>query len=171
MLERYNVTGASGVIKRYPNGSDFKMELTFRLNRNGVASLDSAEVMLEDRVEYEKCEFVKPTPPPKANVSKKEAESTPAPETDDSTAKDAPKKEESSSTSGDDAKKEEEGGEQSQGAKDGPEGESDGSKAEDAADEKQVQKENTSSHGTQQPLYLRCHAAHSPTHASARWIS
>ena len=35
---------ASGVIKRYPNGSDFKMELTFRLNRNGVASLDSAEV-------------------------------------------------------------------------------------------------------------------------------
>jgi hypothetical protein len=33
-----------GVVKRYPNGSDFKMELTFRLNRNGVASLDNAEV-------------------------------------------------------------------------------------------------------------------------------
>ena len=148
VLERYNVTGASGVIKRYPNGSDFKMELTFRLNRNGVASLDSAEVMLEDRVEYEKCEFVKPTPPPKANVSKKEAESTPAPETDDSTAKDAPKNEESKPKSGDEAKKEEEGSEQSQGAKDGPEGESDESKAEDTAEEKQVQKAVTSWHSS-----------------------
>ena len=77
VLERYNVTGASGVIKRYPNGSDFKMELTFRLNRNGVASLDSSEVMLEDRVEYEKCEFVKPAPPPKSDVTKKEADAPP----------------------------------------------------------------------------------------------
>ena len=84
VLERYNVTGASGVIKRYPNGSDFKMELTFRLNRNGVASLDSSEVMLEDRIEYEKCEFVKPAPPPKTT---KEADAPPAAETDGSSKK------------------------------------------------------------------------------------
>ena len=138
VLERYNVTGASGVFKRYPNGSDFKMELTFRLNRNGVASLDSSEVMLEDRVEYEKCEFVKPPSPVKANATKKEAASTPASETDDSAAKDAPKDEESNAKSDSDSKKEEEGGDQSGGTQDEKETPKDDAKPDSATEEKQV---------------------------------
>ncbi len=138
VLERYNVTGASGVIKRYPNGSDFKMELTFRLNRNGVASLDSSEVMLEDRVEYEKCEFVKPAPPPKANATKKEADSTPASETDESAAKDAPKDDESNPKSDSDSKKGEEGGEQSGGTQDEKQAPKDDTTSESTSEEKQV---------------------------------
>ena len=101
------------------------MELTFRLNRNGVASLDSAEVMLEDRVEFEKCEIVKPAPAPKVNVTttsnttkREKSDSTPPTETDDSASKEQPKDDDSKTKGDEEGKKEEDSNEQSDSGSD-----------------------------------------------------
>ena len=119
------------------------MELTFRLNRNGVASLDNAEVMLEDRVEFEKCEFVKPPPPPKstANATKKEKDGdTPPPtESDENAAKDSSKDEEAKPKSEEESTKGEQGSDQSDSGKEqDQDGKSDEVKRDGAADEPQV---------------------------------
>jgi hypothetical protein len=119
------------------------MELTFRLNRNGVASLDSAEVMLEDRVEFEKCEFVKPPPSPKSgtNATKKEkdGDTNPPTESDDKTAKDKSKDEESKPKTDDESTKGEQGSDQSESGKEqGQDGKSDEAKPDSTADEPQV---------------------------------
>jgi outer membrane biosynthesis protein TonB len=127
------------------------MELTFRLNRNGVASLDSAEVMLEDRVEFEKCEIVKPPAAPKANITttsnatkKEKSDSTPPTETDENASKEQPKDDDSKTKAEEEGNKSEEGNEQSKKSEDGNE-QSDNSsdqgqepKTDAAADEQQV---------------------------------
>jgi hypothetical protein len=101
------------------------MELTFRLNRNGVASLDSAEVMLEDRIEFEKCEIVKPPAAPKVNVTttsnatkKEKSDSTPPTETDENASKEQPKDDDSKTKGDEEGKRPEDSSEQSDGSSD-----------------------------------------------------
>ena len=162
---RSSLTHPAGVIKRYPNGSDFKMELTFRLNRNGVASLDSAEVMLEDRVEFEKCEIVKPPPAPKVNVTttsnatkKEKSDSTPPTETDDNASKEQPKDDDSKTKGDEEGKKPEDSNEQSKKPEDSNE------QSDSSSDQGQEPKTDAPADEQQVNCVIRCRHRRTPVH-------
>jgi len=63
-IAKYNITGVKKAMDKYPNGTKPKINVSFRLTRSGLVEVDKAEAAIEEMVEVEICETIKP---PKKN--------------------------------------------------------------------------------------------------------
>uniref|UniRef100_A0A6U6CFQ6 Uncharacterized protein n=1 Tax=Guillardia theta TaxID=55529 RepID=A0A6U6CFQ6_GUITH len=61
VIARYNITGVKKAMEKFPNATGKpKINVSFRLTRSGLVEVDKAEVAIEEMVEVETCETVKP---------------------------------------------------------------------------------------------------------------
>ena len=121
---------------KYPNGTKPKINVSFRLTRSGLVEVDKAEAAIEEMVEVEVCETIKPK---KKNATDANATEANATETDsEAAAEEAPaaaeKTEEEAPAEGDEKK---DGAE----AKDADAEKKDGTEAEKEGEDKKAVKE------------------------------
>lgn len=111
-VAKYNITGVKKAMDKYPNGTKPKINVSFRLTRSGLVEVDKAEAAIEEMVEVEVCETIKPK---KKNATDENATDVNATDTEEAPAaaekaEEAPaeeeKKEETEKKEGEEEKKE-----------------------------------------------------------------
>jgi len=77
-IAKYNITGVKKAMDKYPNGTKPKINVSFRLTRAGLVEVDKAEAAIEEMVQVEVCETIKPKKKNVTDVNKTDANGTDA---------------------------------------------------------------------------------------------
>ena len=103
-IAKYNITGVKKAMDKYPNGTKPKINVSFRLTRSGLVEVDKAEAAIEEMVEVEVCETIKPKKKNVTDANATEANATDSEAADKEEAPAAAEKAEEAPAEGDEKK-------------------------------------------------------------------
>ena len=103
-IAKYNITGVKKAMDKYPNGTKPKINVSFRLTRSGLVEVDKAEAAIEEMVEVEVCETIKPKKKNATDANATEANATDSEAADKEEAPAAAEKAEEAPAEGDEKK-------------------------------------------------------------------